>query len=265
MSQAWNRAAYLNKDSLLHWNETNTYLGIQLPLNFSGGQFYRYLTLSSTYHLDQVKWSGIGKTIMHDADINFISTSIRFSNQIQKAKQQIFPHWGQSILVQYKQAVRKYSANQVLFSGSFYLPGFSNNHSLVLTGSYQVRDTLQQYSFTNNFPFSRGYTAIDFPSMWKLGSNYHLPIAYPDWGLGNLVYFLRIRANTFFDFTQGKSLRTGKKTEFRTVGAEIYFDTRWWNQQPVSFGIRYSHLLDAEYRGQTQPNIWAFIMPVNLF
>ena len=265
MSHAWNRAAYLNKDSLLHWNETNTYLGIQLPLNFSGGQFYRYLTLSSTYHLDQVKWSGIGKTIMHDADINFISTSIRFSNQIQKAKQQIFPHWGQSILVQYKQAVRKYSANQVLFSGSFYLPGFSNNHSLVLTGSYQVRDTLQQYSFTNNFPFSRGYTAIDFPSMWKLGSNYHLPIAYPDWGLGNLVYFLRIRANTFFDFTQGKSLRTGKKTEFRTVGAEIYFDTRWWNQQPVSFGIRYSHLLDAEYRGQTQPNIWAFIMPVNLF
>jgi hypothetical protein len=62
-----------------------------------------------------------------------------------------------------------------------------------------------------------------------------------------------------------KACEQAKKTDFRTVGAEFYFDTRWWNQQPVSFGIRYSHLLDAEYRGQTQPNIWAFIMPVNLF
>jgi len=264
-SQTWNRSAYLNKDSLLHWNETNAYLGIQLPLNFSGGQFYRYLTLSSTYHQELVKWTGLGKTIMRDAAINFISSSISFINQIQKAKQQIYPHWGQRLLLQYKQAVGSKSANQVLLSGSIYLPGFSNNHSFVVNGSFQARDTLQQYSYSNNFPFSRGYTAIDFPRMFKLGLNYHLPISYPDWGLGNLVYFSRIRANVFFDYTQGKSLRTGKKTDFRTIGTEIHFDTRWWNQQPVSFGIRYSHLLDQEYRGQTQPNIWEFIMPVNLF
>ena len=265
MNQTWNRSANLNKDSLLHWNETNTYLGFQLPLNFSGGYFYRYLTISATYHLDQIKWTGLGKTMMQDADFNFISSSISFSNQIQKAKQQIFPHWAQRFLLQYNQAVGKYRANQVLLSGSCYLPGVSNNHSLVLTGSIQARDTLQQYNFSNNFPFSRGYTAIDLPSIWKLGFNYHLPISYPDWGVGNLVYFSRVRANAFFDYTQGKSLRTGKKTDFRTVGAEIYLDTRWWNQQPVSFGLRYSHLLDAEYRGQTQPNIWSFIMPVNLF
>jgi len=265
MSQTWNRSAYLNKDSLLHWNETNAYLGIQLPLNFSGGQFYRYLTVSSSYHLDQVNWTGIGKQIMPNAGINFISSSISFISQIQKAKQQIYPHWGQRILLQYKQALGNSSANQILLSGSYYLPGLFNNHSFVVTGSYQVRDTLQQYTYSNNFPFSRGYTAIDFPSMWKLGLNYHLPIAYPDWGFGNLVYFSRIRANVFFDFTEGKSLRTSKKTNFRTVGAEIHFDTRWWNQQPVSFGIRYSHLLDVEYRGQTKPNIWEFIVPVNLF
>ncbi len=265
MSQTWNRSAYLNKDSLLHWNETNAYLGIQLPLNFSGGQFYRYLTVSSSYHLNQVNWTGIGKQMMPNAGINFISSSISFISQIQKAKQQIYPHWGQRILLQYKQALGNSSANQILLSGSYYLPGLFNNHSFVVTGSYQVRDTLQQYTYSNNFPFSRGYTAIDFPSMWKLGLNYHLPIAYPDWGFGNLVYFSRIRANAFFDFTEGKSLRTGKKTNFRTVGAEIHFDTRWWNQQPVSFGIRYSHLLDLEYRGQTQPNIWEFIVPVNLF
>jgi hypothetical protein len=30
----------------------------------------------------------------------------------------------------------------------------------------------------------------------------------------------------------------------RSVGAEIYFDSKIWNELPVSFGIRASYLLD---------------------
>jgi hypothetical protein len=32
--------------------------------------------------------------------------------------------------------------------------------------------------------------------------NYHLPLLYPDWGFGNIVYFLRVRGNAFYDFTK---------------------------------------------------------------
>jgi hypothetical protein len=42
------------------------------------------------------------------------------------------------------------------------------------------------------------------------------------------------------------------------------FDTRWWNQLPVSFGVRYSYLLDAKPAGIRNPNVFEFIMPVNL-
>jgi hypothetical protein len=101
--------------------------------------------------------------------------------------------------------------------------------------------------------------------MWRLGANYHFPIVYPDWGFGQLLYFLRIRGNAFFDYTEGKSLRTGLTRPFRSTGGELYFDTRWWNQVPVSFGVRYSRLLDNELSGSTQPNQWEFILPVNLF
>jgi hypothetical protein len=144
-----------------------------------------------------------------------------------------------------------------------YLPGFSRNHNIVLQGAYQRRDTLQQYTFTNSFPFSRGYTDIDFPRMWKIGGNYHFPLAYPDAGFGNIVYLLRMRGNVFYDYSKVKSVRTGRTLPFKTAGAEIYFDTRWWNQLPLSFGFRYSRLLDNEVLGLA-PDQFELVLPTNL-
>jgi hypothetical protein len=265
ISQTWQRTGLYRSDTVVHWNELAGYAGLQLPLNLSGGKQYRFLTLSSTYHFNQVKWTGIGKSLLRDVGIQYLQSRLTYTSQSQKAAQQIYPHFAQSIFIQYRNVTNQYTGHQFLASGSLYFPGLGNNHSLVLTGAYHSRDTMQQYLFANNFPFARGYSAIDFPDMWKLGVNYHFPLAYPDWGFGNIVYFQRIRSNLFFDYAAGKSRRTGIVTPFSTVGTELYFDTKWWNQQPVTFGIRYSRLLDNEFRGTTQPNIWEFILPVNLF
>lgn len=265
INQTWQRSGALNKDTVIHWTELQGYAGLQLPLNLSGGKQYRYLTLSSTYNLDNIKWTGIAEKLLPNTNFQYLQTRLTYSSQMQKAVQQIYPHFAESIFIQYRNIINKYTAHQFLVSGALYLPGFSNNHSIVLTGAFHSRDTLQQYLFSNNFPFARGYSAVDFPEMWKLGVNYHFPLAYPDWGFGNIVYFQRIRSNLFFDYTQGKSIRTGITYPFRTVGAELFFDTRWWNQQPVTFGIRYSRLLDNEFRGSTQPNVWEFILPVSIF
>ncbi|MEI6087011.1 MAG: hypothetical protein WCR66_05455 [Bacteroidota bacterium] len=264
-SQIWSRSGYYQNDTLLHWNESNVFMGLHLPLNLSGGKSYRLLNLTSTYHFDQLNWTGLGKTIFRDQQFNTLQSRVDYVSQIQQSQQQILPHWGYRLSAQYKTALGIYTAHQLLLSGSVYLPGFSNNHGVVVTGAYFQRDTLKQYLFSNNFPFSRGYTAVDFPRMWKLAANYHLPVAYPEWGLGNLVYFSRVRMNIFYDYTRGKSLRTGIEYEFASTGGELYFDTRWWNQQSVSFGVRFSHLLNNEFRGVTQPNVWEFIVPVNLF
>jgi hypothetical protein len=138
-------------------------------------------------------------------------------------------------------------------------------HNLVLNGSWQSRDTLGQYFFTNNFALSRGYPGVDFPRMGKLAANYHVPLLYPDWGFGNILYFLRVRANVYFDYSAVKSLRTGVSTPLRSTGMELFFDTRLWNQQPVSFGIRYARLLDANaFQSRPSANQWEFILPINL-
>jgi hypothetical protein len=157
------------------------------------------------------------------------------------------------------------TAHQFLASGFLYLPGVAYTHSLVLSAAFQQRDTLTNARFANSFPFSRGYTAENFYRMWKASANYQLPLLYPDWGFGDILYFLRIRANLYYDYTHAMNFYLGRPEsgDFRSAGAEVYFDTKWWNQLALSFGIRYSRLFDLDPGGRG-PDQWELILPLNI-
>ena len=102
--------------------------------------------------------------------------------------------------------------------------------------------------------------------MYKLGVNYHFPLFYPDWGTGNAIFFQRIRANAFYDYTNARARVNGILTDIinRSAGGEIYFDTKLWNALPASIGIRYSHLLDTDLRNPGATGRWEIILPINI-
>lgn len=258
VNQTWNRN-FLIADSAFnaqrfYYNQTQFAGGLQLPLNFTGGLMYRNLLLSASFRNNQIAWKGLAKTFFENRSFNYGEFRVSYSQSIQQAAQQIYPHIAQSFLLQYRQGSKAY---QLLASGSFYFPGFAPTHSLVISTAYQLRDTTSTYIYDNNFSFSRGYSKVDFPRMWKVGGTYHFPLAYPDWGFGNIVYFLRIRGDVFFDYTEVKSLRTQLHYQFNTAGAELFFDTKWWNQQPLSFGIRYDNLLNNHNKSRIE-----FVLPI---
>ncbi len=264
ISQTFNRNVAYNADTNFYYNEFNANAGLRLPLNFSEGKNYTNLTLNTSINNQQVQWKGLGKQLLRNQNFFYWQSSVQFSNQIQQARQHIYPHWAQTLTLQYRKIVDRYIAHQFLASGSVYLPGLLPTHNIILSAAYQGRDTIRQYSFSNSFPFSRGYNGLNYPRMWRVGGNYHFPLVYPDWGFGNIVYFKRIRANGFYDYSHIKSLRSGNTFSFKTTGVEIFFDTRWWNQQNVTVGIRYSRLLDADLV-RMNPNQWEFILPVGLW
>jgi len=102
--------------------------------------------------------------------------------------------------------------------------------------------------------------------MQKLGVNYHFPLCYPDFGIGGLVYFNRIRANLFYDYTKINDSRIiAQELSFKSTGAEIYFDTKWWNEFAITIGVQYSHLLDRDLFTGKDPNRWSVIWPTLLF
>lgn len=249
----------------LYFNEWNTYAGLSIPLNFSKGRSLRSLNFGADIAYKKQYVQGMYKDTFDTEGFAYIQPYVSFVNQAQTARMHILPRWGQNIRLSYNRAVSRLDANQFLATGYWYFPGLAPTHNLVFNTSFQKRDTLRNYIFSSSFPFSRGYNGVNYPEMWKLGVNYHIPLLYPDFGIANIVYFMRVRANLFYDHTNGSfhSKGTRYSSELRSYGTEVYFDTKWWNQHNVTFGFRYSRLQDGTLQG-LGANQWEFIMPVNL-
>ena len=147
----------------------------------------------------------------------------------------INPRWAQSFSLSYKDAFTLINSHKFIGNSSFYFPGLSANHSFVINASYQKRDSLPDI-FSKTFSYSRGYEALSTRRMYKLGANYHLPLWYPDWGFGNMIFFQRVRTNAFYDHTIAHARVNGVLGDIknRSTGAEIYFDTKVWNELPVN-------------------------------
>jgi hypothetical protein len=235
--------------------------GYYIPLNFTGGNTFKYLTFGSNYVISQQMPTGETKRLFRSFNTPYLSHFINWSQQLPRARQHIFPKFGYVINNGYRHRLDQ-QGYQWISNAQLYLPSVAN-HAIVLSGSYQKEDA-DNVLFSNRFANARGYAESDSVKMWKAGINYHMPIAYPDWGFGGIVYFQRLRTNFFYDFS--KLYAVNKKTSpstLRSTGVELYFDTKWWNQLPVSFGVRYSYLLDAEQVGANKHQ-WELIIPTDL-
>ena len=247
------------------WNESNINAGFSIPLNWARHLSYTNLQFGSDIVYNQRYFTGLDTLHLNSQGFAYINPFLNFVHQSQQAQQQIAPRMAQVIDLSYDRAVTNFTANQFLASGFLYLPGLWYTHSFLLAAAFQQRDTLNNARFSNNFPFSRGYSAENFYRMWRWSANYQLPLFYPEWGIGNIVYFMRVRANLYYDDTRTLNYFSGVayNWQFRSVGSEVFFDTNWWNQLPISFGVRYSRLLDPDFEGRG-PNQWELILPLNI-
>jgi len=259
----FNRQGYNNQSkSNYYFNQTDLHAGLQLPFNLSYGKNLTFLQAGSDLYYARSFYPQANQYY------SYSNNYINFSNAIQQAKQNIYPRFGQSISLNYKSVVSGIYAEQFLANGSFYFPGFEVNHNLVINLAHQQRNKTNFNDFSNDFPFSRGYTAENLFDMNKAGLNYHFPIAYPDAGLANTFYVLRIRANAFYDYTQANDFFADGnrfKGTFRSTGAEVFFDSKLFNQGAVSFGFRYSYLIDRDQFGGAGRNRFEIIVPVTVF
>lgn len=253
---------FFTPDGRAYFNQVEARVGVQLPLNLSGGKNYRYLNSRIDYVHNDGSFQGNWKDSFGYRSYGYINPVISFSNRIQQAVQHIYPRLGYNVLVDFRKSIVNRTYYQLNTNNFLLLPGIKTNHNLVIQAAMQLRDP-NVIAFTNNFPMSRGYVSENQERMYRLGLNYHFPMFYPDWGIGNLVYFLRIRGNAFYDHsiieTAGRAA-----LHLNSTGIEIFFDTKWWNQENVSFGFRISKPFDYQYN-QRQATVVDFILPVNIF
>jgi hypothetical protein len=247
-----------------HWDQLDSHIGFSIPLDFASGQTFKNFNIGSYYVLRNEFNKGFFKDSIGNSSFSYLQQFISWSQQIQQAVQHIYPRLGYAASFTHRHAITKYEGYQFIGSASLYLPGLLSTHSLVLNGSFQQRDTLGQVSFSNRFAYSRGYGGRYFSRMWRLSGNYHFPLLYPDWGFGNILYLQRIRANAFYDFTKIYSRDKTVTRDQRSVGGEIFIDTRWWNQYPLTFGFRVSQLLDPDQLNGRKGTVFEFVLPVSI-
>jgi len=261
------RRNYYN-GSNVYWNETDLHGGLELPLNLSSGKNSTTLQIGSDLYYTQTAFQQAFRSMFADQSYAYSNDYINFSNNIQQALQNIFPRFGQTIALDYKSAISGISANQFLANGSFYFPGLMINNNLIINLAHQQKNKNDVIDFSNDFPFSRGYEAENLDNMNKAGVNYSFPIAYPEAGVANTIYLLRLRGNAFYDYTYATDYYANGspfKGTFRSTGMEIYFDTQLFNQGAVSFGFRYSYLIDRDIFGGYGRNRFEIIVPVTVF
>jgi hypothetical protein len=238
-------------------------IGYNIPLNFTSGKTFKSLNFGSNFVYSETTPGTESRSLIRGISTRYLSHALNWSQRLPRAVQHIFPRFSYNINLAHRHLLGD-KGFQFLGGTTVSLPSL-RNHSLVLAANWQETDT-SNIVFTNRFANSRGYNDFFFSRMWRLTGNYHMPLVYPDWGFANIVYFLRVRSNFFYDYTRVYGRSKLNSREQRSVGGELYFDTRWWNSFPVSFGVRMSHLLDADFSGgrPAGSNFFEFILPVNL-
>lgn len=268
----FDRNEIFNNANRIYWNETQFLAGLNVPLNLSKGRSLTRINIASNFIYNQPSYRGIYKDSVRSGSFGYLNNILVFSHQAQQARQHIYPRFAQTLSVNYRNAVSNRTAHQFNANASLYFPGLHVNHNLVINLAWGAKDTLRQVNFSNSFPFSRGYSSQNLYRMRKWGINYHFPLIYPDKGVANMIYLLRVRANAFFDHTIGNVAFRNSQTNqlfrrnanFRSAGAELFFDTKWWNELPLSIGLRYSRLLDKDLFGAAGNNRFEIVLPVNL-
>lgn len=261
---SFNRTLDTAVGKAVSFNSAKLSAGISLPLRHIG-RTNKFFNTGISYNLEQYYYRGVGKNLFNNKAIKYISSFLQFRHFSQQARQHVNPRWGQTISLSYRHAFNANGNQKFVSHASFYFPGLFTNHSLVIDAAWQKRDSLPDL-FSRNFSYARGYEALSTRRMYKLGLNYQLPVAYPDWGFANIIFFQRIRSNAFFDYNNARARVNGLLTEIRnrSTGVELYFDTKIWNSLPVNFGLRFSRLLDTDLINPGVKNRWELIIPIGL-
>ena len=199
---------------------------ISLPLNLSSGATLRSLTPSVrlTYYNTKYYRPEIGA---YKEGYEKTEASISYAQNVRTAYRDLAPHWGFGVMGSWAGSLRKDFGRVWSLYGNLYLPGVALHHSLRLRGAVQYQE-MGTYNFSSNVLFPRGVDYNFAPKRLRaVLADYRFPVAYPDWGIPELLYIRRISANLFGGYARYQAI-TSQTTPYRnawSTGAEIALDT----------------------------------------
>ncbi len=236
---------YTENDSIPEkWDEFNLSAGLRLPLNWThnywirsfqpgAGLTYKYLNMDESIPI----------TFDHE---NIISAfySLIASNEKKTSQRDIYPRWSQLLELNYNNTPFESSPNSIFAAQlTMDFPGIGRHHGLRFYGGYQKRIE-DFYPFSDFIIYPRGYTDIKRDEIYSFSAMYTMPLFYPEWQVGHLLYFKRFKTTVFYDFA--KSTDDLQPQLFSSVGLDLTSDFSFLNFiAPLDAGLRSIYIPDT--------------------
>ncbi|MBT8221028.1 MAG: PD40 domain-containing protein [Bacteroidia bacterium] len=253
--------SFINQEDgrVINYNEHTVRLGADFPINLSSGPYLR--SFIPHYDIERILLRG---PLINDIDFNSHEIGLAFINRRIRAHREIMSKFSQFVLVQFRNSLDDLEAKQINVESEMTFPGVFPNHVIRLELDYKRAPGVNDYRFSDRFDYSRGYeslvfkereddTTVDTDRAIRFGINYHLPLLYPEFGIGGIAYLKRIQANVFYDIS--RVTKNDRDFNRNSIGGELIFDTNFFNTVPIALGLRYAHGIDVDF------NIFEFFIP----
>jgi len=253
------RAAYTNGDTSVRYNFNETTLsgGLTLPLLFTGGKYYKGLSLRVHTTLDNISNNTSPDEDKLQGLIHTMDYSISAYRYIKQSGKDLYPRWGQVLTGTFRHSpFGEYDLGSIVaFGVRIYVPGFMRHHGIRVDVNRQVNSG--KYAYSNRIVMPRGYLSLNDSALTCFAFNYKFPFLYPDIALGPVVYVKRLKANLFYD--GGLGTTHGESHRLQSTGVELTADLHILRFIfPVDIGFRFG------YRPIEKQYFSDFLFSVNL-
>lgn len=243
------------------WRQWEWENSISFPFNISSGQYSSKIIPKVSYNIarfanlnttalatTQSNTLGLGKYNFNDKSFTqeIMEYQLFAYNIAKMAPRDVQYQWAQIAEFNYRNTPfgDRELGNTWSAEAYLYFPGLVKHHGFKLYGGYQYK-SLNNSRFSNSIKSPRGMFNLYGKHIVTAGADYALPLFYPDWNLGPLAYFKRVKLNTFVDFGyQQRSFESDEgifqiNDNYLSGGVELRTDLHALRfSAPVDVGVR---------------------------
>ena len=203
-----------------HGNQTHISATVlaYLPFNFSRG--------SRVQGLQPYFYYWYSNRTLANRNFTYMNGGISYWRYRALAHRDIFPRYGWQIWLDYAGNPQLPMGELLTSKANIYLPGAMRSHGLKASLSYQTQQVAAgEYFFPKQYvDIVRGGTyRVSSAQVLTVKGDYAFPLVYPDFSIGPLAYFKRIRSNLFFDYTRSQNYASNWLNQ-SSKGIDLTFD-----------------------------------------
>ena len=229
------------------FNSTNFGLNIIQPLNLTKGKYSNYIQPSAGIYIQHLGANASTPSHFPSGE-TYTATRYRLymHHKLKKGVRDIETRWGQSLDLNVRDTPFDLLQRSIIVSAAaqLYFPGFMKHHTARFYIAGQMKDSYN-FVFNDLILFPRGYSNIYSDNYLSFRFDYIFPIFYPDFSLGSLAYFKRLKAAVFFDYGTGNYYQNmlDMPLEHQSVGIDLTTDLHFLRHMaPFEIGLRSAYL-----------------------